>query len=107
MSYEYTIKIYGENSTNFMRKAESIVEAANFLSFYGPCGEFLIKDPCVTSSWTYDISLKKEDQGVHIVLVGWSFLIYKAFREALSGLNYEISDDCTNVSLEEMFRIKN
>ncbi len=107
MSYEYTIKIGGGNLAKFMQQVESILSEGDLLFFYGPCDEFLIKDPAVASSWNYDISIKKEDQRIHVVLVGWSFLIYKVFQEALSGLAYEVSDDCASVSLEEMFKIKN
>ena len=107
MGYEYIIKIEELESTQFMQRTEDALKAIDLSFFYGAGGELRIKDPSVESSWTYDVSMKKEDGGrIHVVLVGWSFLIYKVFQEALSALSYEISDDGECINLQQMSRLK-
>lgn len=108
MGYEYTIKIEKLDSAQFMQRTKDALKAIDLLFFYNSGGELLIKDPSVVSSWNYDVSMREEDgRRIHVVLVGWSFLIYKVFQEALSALAYEISDDEECISLEKMFRIMN
>jgi len=107
MSFEYTLKILSNKSIPLISNLEKVLDGGCLTYFHRPDGQFLIKDPSISSSWNYDISIKKETHGdFHIALVGWSLPIYQVFKEALKGQIYEIYDDDADekISIENLFR---
>jgi hypothetical protein len=106
MSYEYLIQCK-DDDLDLVFKA--IIDAAVFgaVKFELRNEKLFLKDVDLPSTWSYDVSIKKDRDGLQVVLVGWSVALYEVFKKAMQGFDFEVLDEDTeeNVSLENLFRI--
>lgn len=105
MTYEYIVEFkgyFGKKAIDSMKKA---VILHNAICFCDGSGKLLIKDPELTNSWNYDISVENQGQELHLSMVGWNDNLYRIFKLSMKDIIYKIiDDDDEEISLEEVFR---
>lgn len=107
MSYEYLVRCQC-NDVDSLFKSINDAASENFrIEKKLIDGKIFLKDRSLPSTWSYDVSIKRGSDGIQVVLVGWSFILYDFFKRAVQGFDIEVLDEDTEekISIENLFRI--